>query len=284
MVFRNKLKLWQIILFVAGITVPIISVIILNYLYTGTLTGFRLPSRITFYENIVQLFKTIYDCYLPNQVPFYLKKILLILFVSVTSFGLLKQFRNLNNKFRLLLIITSAYLISLVLLSSFVWIDGISARLIAPVFIPLTILLVKSLEIFINKHFIITIMLILCLIGAIKSGGMINNSIKNGIGEFSTKEWRQSQIIEFLQKQKYSKVIYSNFPDAINYFVNVNAKLITDNSDKAEMMLGKISSEKAILIILNKETYRNVISQKIIEKYMCNSYSLIFNDGKIYLF
>jgi hypothetical protein len=115
-----------------------------------------------------------------------------------------------------------------------------------------------------------------------KSISMTKNSLNNGIGEFSTKEWRSSEIIRFLREQKYANVIYSNFPDAINYFVNTKTKLITDNPNKVAMMMNKIYKEKAILVILSKTTYRNVVHQNVLEQYIHDSANYVFLDGKIY--
>ena len=277
-----KIKLWKIVLFIVSITIPLIIVLLLNYFYTGTITGMRLQSQTSFFDNSKQLFKTIYDCYLLGNFPFFIKEIFIILFVSIFTVGLIKQFRIMNSTFRLLILICVAYLILLILLSTFFWIDQISVRFLSPIFILITILFVKSIAIFKNKTYLTWCMVFLCLIGTMKSISMTKNSLNNGIGEFSTKEWRSSEIIRFLREQKYANVIYSNFPDAINYFVNTKTKLITDNPNKVAMMMNKIYKEKAILVILSKTTYRNVVHQNVLEQYIHDSANYVFLDGKIY--
>lgn len=146
---KNKLlvKARHSFIFAAITIFPITSFLIRNYLITGTFLGYRVSSNSNLLQNFKLSYSTIYSWYVPTRMLFDYS-IILILLIIVGILGcwyLLKNKSNFKKFFKNKLILINAiifYLGFLIISSSIVSYNVIGNRLLSPIFIPVSILLI----------------------------------------------------------------------------------------------------------------------------------------------
>lgn len=251
---RLRSKIEHVILFMAISAFPISLWVIRNVVLSGTLFGPRAPSIFTFSQNITYTLRTILSWYLvpkdlsahnPTLVGINLVLMgLALLSVTVgvlvgrTSFGNWWKVRALLSEIRLPLLFIVLYIGFLVVSSTTTAYDRIDDRLLSPVFVPITLVLLflaskivaassqswlspKGVNILLGA----TIGMWLLYSSAI-AGRVIVETMRHGI-KFSSQSWKSSQTLEYLRKNqtRFSGcVIYSNEPNALYILANLKSK------------------------------------------------------------
>ena len=276
-------NLRRVIFFIAA-GIPFLIYILMNYYYTKTIFGYRSNSENSWFDLAYRLIEGINLWIFGYRPPIVLEYFIGSFFIIIIGFLLLRIWKINNEFYKIILISCGLLIIAVFVFASSSNVDKINFRFFSPVFIPLSILIISSILSIFKKKYAVIIILIL----TISSGFVTARSVfiyrTNGIGCFSAVEWKNSEIIGFIKNHKPDKIIYSNYPDAINYFTNEPAKLITGDLDKVPEMIKKIRSEKGMLVLLNKTTFRIVADLKIISGMLGNQKSLRFSDGTIYFF
>lgn len=245
-----KKKIFHLGVFLTLSTLPIAFWLIRNWKVTGTFVGERYPSFYSFQEIGYDFFNTIISWYLPDSIAQH--RIGLALFAVVIGLvvGLsVKTLSDFMNEFRVYLsnyiipslIFIGFYIGSILFSSRSIAMDRIDTRLLSPLSIPLTLLLLIFLDI-ISRGFgnkfnlksanrmgsIVLIMLIFML--CISTINITESRIKIGAGGYNNSLWHDSDIVQALEKSEIDSIypLYSNLPDALYFFSGLAAKTIPE--------------------------------------------------------
>jgi len=257
---RLIIKMLDMLVFGFISSLPVSIWIARNYILSSTLIGARTPSQYTLIQNVKFTLNTFASWFIPDRVTggafganaSTILKILVIavLFVtlvwstviivksahgSFTYTGLLKPSKNYLSQIILLPGFVMIYTCYLIASSTSVAFDTIDNRLLAPVCIPLLLLVFLSADRMgqlLDKRFsrnafsiiiagIMGIWLLLPLSAALAD---VRNSAQNGAGVFSTTLWHESQLIAYLEENPPDGLLYSNYPDAIYALTGMPSK------------------------------------------------------------
>jgi hypothetical protein len=180
--------------------------------------------------------------------------------------------------------------------------DPIGDRLLSPIVVPMTLLLLSTIEILfkpIKAHFATKPVELLIMVGITLSLiyparatalNVINNFNEgNGCG---AKSWKYSQTIQYIRENNLSNcTIYSNGADVTYLLANINVKSIPSKSSGANTIADISSLEnnfpqenKACLIWFNQMTWRTYLFTPDELLSVTNlEQSIQLDDGTIYI-
>jgi len=249
---RNSLrvKIRHLILFVSISAFPIGMWVIRNYFLSGTLFGPRASSIFTLSQNLAFTLSTLLSWYIiPKRISEHSPTLIflsLVLLSATVGFlanliirGNWSKVRTFLSEMRVLLLFTIAYVGFLVISSTTTAYDRIGDRLLSPVFVPLTlILLFLASKILMSPkkwlppkgvNILLAVAIVMWLLySSIVATRSIVNAMSHGIG-YSGESWKSSQTIEYLRQNQAlvseCVVIYSNAPDALYVLANLTARM-----------------------------------------------------------
>ncbi|HCY74482.1 MAG TPA: hypothetical protein DHV28_01045 [Ignavibacteriales bacterium] len=241
----NRIKKKIILIFTYSVLslLPVLLWLIRNYLISGTLFGRRGSTKNSFFPNLYVSIEKIFEWFVPD-VLVSIKLfgfIILIITVSYLVFILLKKIKykillpNINNrKLVIISLFISIYLITIVILSSLKSFDPIGSRLLSPLYLPVTLLLLlitRSIYNHINKmRYKVLLFTLLMLSLSYPAFTTFQTAVAHynyGSG-YSGNSWPKNEKELWLNEIKKSyisaPVVYSNDPFAVYYLVNIYAK------------------------------------------------------------
>lgn len=244
-------KLLHSALFAFLSTLPISVWIGRNYLLSNTLSGPRTPSVSSLFDNIVYTFDGILLWYLPSRLINISSVRMIILLIGAFLVGvifyrantpvvaLFKQVRPIVVFSLLLAFGYAGFLIASSTTTSY---DAIGSRLLAPIVIPVTLLLFVGLEMlsiqlrsyFPRKpvRFFLSIGLLIWLIYPARATTLLVTSHFNEGSGFSAKSWRESQVLQYIRDNNlHNCTIFSNGVDALYLFLNMKVEPVPRRSD-----------------------------------------------------
>lgn len=239
-----KIKLRHLFLFLSISALPIGVWVIRNYFLSGTLFGPRASSIFTLSQNLNFAFNTFLSWYIPWRISKHCS-ILVLLSATIGFFAGLSIRENWSKVKTVLLEISPfllfiiAYVGFLVVSSTTTAYDQIDDRLLSPVFVPITLLLLffasKILTLLTEQRLsqkrasiLLAVAIAVWLIYPARATILsITNAMSQGQG-YSSESWRNSQIIDYLLKNRTlvsECEMYSNDPQALYILANRTAKL-----------------------------------------------------------
>lgn len=159
---RNR-KFKSIALYSVTAFIPIALWLIRNYIVSQTLTGARGTSRFSIYSNLTLTIEHLLEWYIPEfMASIKIAFIVSLIFISILLWMIYHQrinFKDFNLKidkktFLMLVLITLAYIVSLIIISTLKAHNPIDSRLLSPVFIPVTLILLIILQAVYNRLFV----------------------------------------------------------------------------------------------------------------------------------
>jgi len=218
-----------------------------NYALSGTLFGLRAPVVNTLDKNLSFVFNRFLVWYIPDKIADHRAWLILIGLCA----GLLAGVSLINGvskkKLRHLLLdpmlsFTLIYLTVLVVLATVTATDGIGDRLLSPMYVPLTLLLLTSCYTIMKRiterrrgsywHFygnvLFTAFILIWLLYPLDHNVLVEaKQVSNGVG-YSSQLWRNSELMGYLIKnqeavQQYA--VYSNHPDAIDILAGLASEM-----------------------------------------------------------
>ena len=212
-----------------------------NYLVSGTLLGPRAPSQLTLVQNLSFTFYALLSWYLPHGILRY-RPVLALLGIAVGSMVALGLRANwprakalLSNMTPFLTLIV-VYTLTLVISATTTAYDWIDSRQLSPLYVPLTLLLLMLAE---RSASMLRARLSRRLTDAVLVTGFaawllypvttasleIIKWVDEGAGGFNSTEWRESETIEFLQREPFETdpSFYSDAPDALYILADFEA-------------------------------------------------------------
>jgi hypothetical protein len=239
--FQHKLENMAVFGFVSAVSLMIWFA--RNYMVFSTTVGSRMPSQYTLGQNLKLTIMTATSWFLPRtglSVPLKVFAlaciILLAIFIIIIALPGNKKYRAsdrilAHDKGSATYIITPAffaavYTIYLVVSAATVAIDAIGTRLLAPVFVPVILIIFFLLDRFYGflpgqasksapKFLLIVLTFSLLAFPLVNVVTLLEDAVNNGAGGYSSKKWKHSETIEYIEKNLSGCNIYSNYPDAI---------------------------------------------------------------------
>lgn len=242
---KNTIKKNIILIFTYSVLslLPVVIWLIRNYLISGTFFGRRGSTKNSFFPNLFASIEKISEWFIPDALVS-IKLFGLFLFIITAIWLVLILLKKINYKNILhklnnrKLVIVSLfiliYLITIVILSSLKSFDPIGSRLLSPLYLPVTFLLLlitKSIYNHINKlRYKVLLFTFLMLSLSYPIFTTYHTAIthyKYGSG-YSGNSWPKNEKEIWLDKIKKSyisvPVVYSNDPFAVYYLINLYSK------------------------------------------------------------
>jgi hypothetical protein len=238
--FRKKILNVGIFLFSS--TFPIGIWLSRNYFLSSTLFGARAPSAYSVYQNLdfvrIELsnwyFPTIFLGVIPTLIFIGISLVIITVITSREKSNC-EQFPI--HKIYPIGLLVIIYITFLIISSSTIAYDQIDFRLLSPLFIPITLILMTIIQGFFDKlqkripknitKIILFLLLAVLVLHPIQTTFYnAENFYINGIG-YSNKEWLQSKTIQYIRIHQNFVLgcdVYSNGNDAIYILTNQNTK------------------------------------------------------------
>lgn len=257
-----------------------------NYILSKTLFGPRSPSLFSFSDNIRFTFDTILNWYLPGRITN--SRLLLMLSGLIIGFLLGVMFAWVKPTISTLLrqrsplvipifLFIPGYIIFLIISSSITEYDSIGDRLLSPIAVPITLLLltvIESLYKQLKEHFPTKPVESFLMVGSILLLAYpARATIPKLIEQFDEGEgyngivWKNSQTIQYIREHNLSNcTIYSNGDDVIYLLLDVHVKFIPSKRSGANIIADASSlrskfpqEDKACLIWFNRLSWREYL-------------------------
>lgn len=312
---RNKsfsIKLKNTIVFGFISILPITIWLIRNYLISSTIVGWRIPSSFTFGQNLYSTFDTISVWFLPSRIPHFLRILIIsFLFISLVVIFIIiiwkskKRQEGVNlSHYMFLILFLIIYMSWLIVSASCFTFDSISDRLMSPVFVPLMLLIVFTIDNILKFSYrylskkalriVLFVLFSLWLIYPLKHNiKTVKYSIKNGAGEFSTTSWKKSELIHYLKKHPLNGQIYSNAPDAICFFSGISSKLSprryiynspnSSSADLSQFRKSLIAGRNTYIVWFKNKHRPYLYSVKKLRSFFAIENLVSTSDGAIYI-
>lgn len=230
----SKKKFYHTIIYSLISLLPVLLWITRNYIISNSLTGSRASSSFSITQNLYLTYNTMKEWFLPPEYyNWYLVPAGLVLAVFFIYIFLKNKKNQSRQEFKFqysLIIYISIYICTLMITSSMYAYDKIGDRLLSPVYIPITILLISvadrmlfrfntSSGFNIIKGLTAALLLLFLNFSIQKSYFLIDDFKNNSSWEYSSKIWEKNNVIQFLEKMNKSNcLLYSNAPDAVYFF------------------------------------------------------------------
>jgi len=240
-----KNKTGHFLLFILLSTLPLSLWLIRNYIISNTLFGSRSLSTYTVFENLSLMFTQLFYWYIPHKViedP----SILVIATLGIGLFAILSLRAGMKmnlGRASSLILFTIIYLVFVIISSTTTAYDPINNRLLAPIFVPLTLLLLISVQAIVSPHrkrfskkLVDFLLLIGLMIGLLYPVYITtaNAKMMNSIGQgYSGKVWRESETVQYLlhhQALESECTLYTNGPDIVYILMDIIAKPIPNKT------------------------------------------------------
>lgn len=242
---RPKTTLWHSLLFVSVSVLPIAVWAIRNHSISGTFFGPRGSSVLTLPQNLSLTLETILYWYIPRMISEPLSfQIILGLAMGFLAVLIIRgnriKLRNIFSEMTPLLLLIIPYTALLIITSSIYAYDKIGNRLLSPVYVPVTLLLLflgyrvfkqlaekwlprKSVNVL-----LVAVIALWMVYPALKTMVSIKGAIKHGIG-YSNESWRNSQTIGYIRQNNTTlsdSLVYSNGPDVLYIWTHLTSREI----------------------------------------------------------
>jgi len=263
-------------------------------------------------ENISYTFDTILQWYVPSRIVDSRPMLMLLGLIAGVLIGVVfvwqktpatKLLKQTHPLLIFILLLLFGYTGFLIISSTTTNYDPIGNRLLSPIVIPTTFLLFFVIEILskqIKEHFpakpvelLLTAGIVLWLIYPARATALnVATQFQEGKG-YSAKSWKNSQTIQYINENNLSNncAIYSNGPDVVYLFLNINVKSIPSKSSGANTIADISSLEnsfpqenKACMIWFDQIPWRTYLftSDELLSVTKLE-HSVQLDDGTIYI-
>jgi len=272
-----------------------------NYILTSTLTGFRIPSQYTCYQNLNDLLNVISLWFFPVEIPSWLRKILLMLFGGVAGFHLVHSIwknRRLpapDVQIPTMILYTGIYVTAVVALATIVCFDRIADRILSPIYPFMVFLFIKWIDDLLiycsrNRYRRTVISILLVSLSLYWMGYTVYRvhdkavyHLKYGAGGYSHTKWRESETLRAIQDEPIEGMVFSNAADVLYIFADMSATASPFRAETIEEFKAKMSKDEPNYLVwfdvgrkdflYNLDEIQNFFVLELIRR---------FQDGAIY--
>lgn len=235
-------KIQHLAVFSLLTALPLVLWLTRSYLLTGTLAGPRRPSALTFLENLSSVFTTSLYWYMPRAIT---EQHLLFIVISAgfclfVGFSLKQNWQGIKVRLQqltpvILFIIT--YIAFLVISSTIVGYDHIRDRLLSPIYVPLTLVLLILADTLVDSHrrrfskslvnSLLAVGMAIWLLYPISSSAIKAATLNSNGRGFTSKAWIESETVKYLNDHQtlISKcTFYTNGTDVAYLLAHLPSK------------------------------------------------------------
>lgn len=291
-------------------TLPPGLFVLRNYFVSGTFLGPRASSAYALSENLQLVLRTILNWYSLDALatrysilPFVGAAVVLMLAFLVKRNPL--QWRNAFALAVGMMLFSVVYAAFLIASATFTAFDPLGDRLLSPVLVPLTLVLVLGLEnvyktlgqIFSNKWapaFSVCVVALWLSVPAVL--GATANTLEyanDGAGGFNRKLWRESAMIRYLEQHPFNadSAVFSNAPDALYILANLRVQASpqkteynsdTKINDPARGVTRMLENDGSYLIWFNAVTRSYLYTVDELRTLVKMQPAFQFGDGTLY--
>lgn len=302
-----RVKFIHLLIFVSISVSPIGMWIARNYFLSGTLFGSRQSSIFTFPQNLAFTLGTLIKWYTPRII--YKQVHLLLMIAIVVSFvailGAKIFWSKILSEMGTILLYIVTYVGFLVISSTTTAYDRINDRLLSPIYVPMTLLILwfvsQLLVSLTGRHvsrrvvnfFLASIVILWLGHPVIVSTSLIAHAMNYGNG-YSSESWRNSETIGYLLQNKDLELrctIYTNNPPALYILANLKAQLTPKRTHyNSTEIANNISSlkgfwpeeDRACLVWFNRDLAEYLFTIDELGTIADIQLGIEFEDGAIY--
>jgi len=240
---NTKNRITHLALFTLISALPLGLWLIRNYTISSTLFGPRAPSASTLSQSLTLVFNSLLYWYIPNRIAEH-RSVLMIVSAGAGLFAglsLRDSWQGVKVRLRQIspfILFALIYTVFLVISSTAIGHDPIGDRLLSPIYVPLTLLLLILAQALVDpyrKRFskkivdsLLVIGIAIWLVYPIRSTMLDAESlISNGKG-YSGKAWMDSETVQYLLQHRTLEsecTLYTNNPDAAYILAHFATKL-----------------------------------------------------------
>lgn len=306
-VLAHKQRIMKLIIdlfsFIIISSAPIAFWLIRNRIVLGSFTGGRAPSAHSFAENIRSMGNSIMGWYLPGRVV--MNRLLIAIIFLVLGFFVVIYFKEVYSKEKRtfswqspFIVFVVVYLILLVA-SSKLFHPLIDSRFLSPILVPLNLLLItymkEILKIFRGRIAInnlnvllIPILIVFIITPIWRTRATLKTQINDGKG-YTSKIWRESELLKHYQDYTKHCDSYSNGSDVIRFYHGEEVEPLPRKTFGSievatiESLSEEWPNEKYTCLVVFNNINRdyNFTPEELIQISELTS-EIEFNDGKIY--
>jgi hypothetical protein len=247
--------------FTATAALPLFLWLLHNRVIAGSTTGWRQSARIPAINNIRSMLDTVSLWFFPPVIGFAMRSALLLLMATIVSLVLWLAVRRPREHGPSVWQAASGqalwaglFLMCLTGLASLVSFNLLQSRLLAPVFPSLLFLLLLAADrgpdiiklpvLRRAASFVLVILLsVWLLVLHVKPDlSNIQMSRRFGAGGYSSIDWQETELSDFLRRQPLSGRVYSNAPDALYFIAGRSSELSPTRKESAGAVLARPGS------------------------------------------
>lgn len=247
--------------FTATAALPLFLWLLHNRVIAGSTTGWRQSARIPAINNIRSMLDTVSLWFFPPVIGFAMRSALLLLMAIIVSLVLWLAVRRPREHGPSVWQAASGqalwaglFLMCLTGLASLVSFNLLQSRLLAPVFPSLLFLLLLAADrgpdiiklpvLRRAASFVLVILLsVWLLVLHVKPDlSNIQMSRRFGAGGYSSIDWQETELSDFLRRQPLSGRVYSNAPDALYFIAGRSSELSPTRKESAGAVLARPGS------------------------------------------
>jgi hypothetical protein len=271
-------------IFYLGLAVlPFFVVLLINYIETTKLFGLRTANNSSFFDLFSTISTGIGKWILGSQSNRTLDVTIVCVFALIIIVSIIAALRKGRGINKLIVVTTAIYILAIIYSALSEQLEKFGFRFISPVFIPAALIVFSSLM-NLRRRFFYPILILSFTLSGYVLFSFISTNHAEGVGVFSTKEWKTSATIEYLKKNPIDRNIYSNYSQAITSYTGLSTKIISFENDKVSLMLDKIKRERAVIILINSATRQQPETIELIRKEIRSQPQIKLADGVIYCF
>jgi len=233
-----------------------------NYILTSTLTGFRVPSQYTCYQNLNDTLNVISIWFVPAEIPSWIRKILLMLFGGAAGFHILYSiWKDRKSTIRdaqvpVIVLFTCVYVLTVVVLAGTVSFDRLSDRILSPIYVFVVFLFIKSADDLLaygsqSRHRKAAMSVLFVSLSLYWTGYTVyrvhDKAIYHctyGAGGYSHKTWRESDLLRVIQQESIQGRFFSNAADVLYIFADMSATASPFRAETIEEFREKMSKKE----------------------------------------
>ena len=215
-----------------------------NYLTAGSAFGQRTSSIFSISHNARLTFDTVFKWYLPdslltNTTILVLSGLVLSFFAGALLWGKRSRFMSIVREVGFIVLLIAAYAVFMIIYSSITSLDEIGDRLLAPIAVPVLLLLAYSAGKAANslgrrfsampvKLMTTAVLAAIMVYPAVLTYDQVRNQIDFGGWGYNGKFWKDSATIQYLTQHPHldsNCTVYTNGPDLAYILADVHGKM-----------------------------------------------------------
>ena len=261
----------------AAAVLPLALWLLRNYRLTGTLSGPRGKSGVALGRNIDRMLSTLTGWFFPVDTPLG-TRLFVLLAVGILLFSMylllspapqterpeIKNTRGLGG----IVCFVVLYLAGMLLLATIVSFDPINDRILAPVFVPIIVLILFAIDKVIRScgrfyapaccGIVVALIVWIAIVPAGNCWKVLSVKHRKG-SSYTSRAWNTSPLVAWLKANPLEGVVYCNMPDAVYLQTGIVTRLSPRRRSDLRAFDKRISTFPDVYFVWCRNTYRTYL-------------------------